>query len=1133
MNSFLAVFIITFLSSSLLHAQTQVTINFSEPAYYPLLKGKTGVHNRAMGSANNLPNWLGPAADLQLGTYRVLASQQGNNLIFKDGDNVAVTKPDNYATLFSETHAQKILPMVTLYKTPIDFRESEDVDDNVPPFDLEGYGAGVQLFVDQFQDVKPISWEVWNEPESDTYLTSNDNVGDYNKIYETVAPKIRVADPDALIAGPAMFNNANHREDFNEEFVANVLSKDLPLDFYSIHSYNRFRSNVDDLPVFVGIVRNEMGANFQTVPIIFTEYEFYPAGDTENIIEKQKNRELTQGAVNWLFDMNYFIEQTDIMTVTWNRWRAIEGDRGGLIFEDLSRRPIYWTNKLYGDMPVERKAMTFTNADKLNGFASANESRAGILIWNEKSSAQSVTISTANLPFANGTVSLYRIDADNSSYLENSATDELSLISTTDISTLDNLSLDIPGPGIIFLDIIPEATPTETEELGATFIRSWQWTGRNGDGSITGDYGDFDWRNWTARSGVKGETGRGISGVTIENTPSAFKVSTEAFNLDPQSDNNALLGIRLDYVAGGNPTKSVLFHGGIFNAARTNELPWGAGGVTADVIIDKSSIIGNSNPFRINIDSLAPDGWSGGERRAIISLWMENTGVESQAVMKMFDPEVSSSDTQVFYYPFDGSLADQSENNVVLSNPHAETFYSVDSVGVHGQALALSGASGTYLQIEQTGLLDPATTDYTVCAWVKNKSDVDHPNEHVILHQTGDGTGATRYLLAAVGTDQLNVGSFVGGGASQSTGVIPRNVWTHIAIVGTHENSTLQFYINGEKDSEVITDAFETSTHGFFLGKHRANGKADATWVGLIDELYLFNTALTEEQIAELMGTEGGSNEPTLFTFRLDENPTPGTVVGTVTSSLEGSSMYSIISGNELNAFQLDANSGEISIADAAVIDYETISTFELSVEISNGNLTETAIVTILLSDVNEAPSIEEATFTVDENAPTSTLVGAVSSSDPESDDLTFSIISGNDLGGFQIDQNTGEITVDDPSPLDFETNPTFELSVGVSDGELSDEALINIHLNDEEEAVLGTRDKQGNMVNLFPNPTDDFVTIKWSSFKKCTVSELSGKLLFMSDTPTLSLKGLGPGVYLIAAYSTNNEQVIFRVKKE
>ncbi|MEQ8472152.1 MAG: cadherin domain-containing protein, partial [Marinoscillum sp.] len=194
-------------------------------------------------------------------------------------------------------------------------------------------------------------------------------------------------------------------------------------------------------------------------------------------------------------------------------------------------------------------------------------------------------------------------------------------------------------------------------------------------------------------------------------------------------------------------------------------------------------------------------------------------------------------------------------------------------------------------------------------------------------------------------------------------------------------------------------------------------------------------------------------------TFVINENSAAGTAVGTVHASdpEEDDLTYSIVSGNDLGAFQVDANTGELSVAEASILDFENNPTFELSVKVSDGELTDEGTITINLIGINEAPLVGDQSFNVDENSPTETVVGTIAASDPEGDDLTFSITSGNDLGAFQVDANTGELSVTQASLFNFEVNPSFSLKLEVSDGELSDKATIIVNLNDQNESPIIT----------------------------------------------------------------------------
>ena len=79
---------------------------------------------------------------------------------------------------------------------------------------------------------------------------------------------------------------------------------------------------------------------------------------------------------------------------------------------------------------------------------------------------------------------------------------------------------------------------------------------------------------------------------------------------------------------------------------------------------------------------------------------------------------------------------------------------------------------------------------------------------------------------------------------------------------------------------------------------------------------------------------------------------------------------------------------------------------------------------------------------------------------------LTYSILSGNTGGAFSINSSTGQLTVANTAVLDFETTPSFSLTVKVQDvGGLSDTATITINLNNLQ-ATLSINDVSQNEGN-------------------------------------------------------------------
>jgi hypothetical protein len=170
------------------------------------------------------------------------------------------------------------------------------------------------------------------------------------------------------------------------------------------------------------------------------------------------------------------------------------------------------------------------------------------------------------------------------------------------------------------------------------------------------------------------------------------------------------------------------------------------------------------------------------------------------------------------------------------------------------------------------------------------------------------------------------------------------------------------------------------------------------------------------------------------------------------------------VSGTDASFFEVDATG--LYIKANTVLNFETKTSYSVTVSVDDttvGNTPDaTANFTLNITNVNEAPSITDPTFSIEENSIFNTLIGQVVARDPDTNDkITFGITSGNtDVNGngktpFTIDSNTGEIKVNDPSDLNFEKNPTFNLGVAATDtGGLSAQSVFTINLNNVFESV-------------------------------------------------------------------------------
>ena len=187
----------------------------------------------------------------------------------------------------------------------------------------------------------------------------------------------------------------------------------------------------------------------------------------------------------------------------------------------------------------------------------------------------------------------------------------------------------------------------------------------------------------------------------------------------------------------------------------------------------------------------------------------------------------------------------------------------------------------------------------------------------------------------------------------------------------------------------------------------------------------------------------GGIHEERLA---VDEHSPDNTVAGTIVPRADhgaGTPAFAILSGNAGGTFAIDSATGEITVADNTLLDFETLSPrwdvparFELFVEITDHLATaaETLRVVISVTDVNEPPVFPPPdSVLVPERLASGTAVAAITATDPDRGDaISWSIVSGNTGGAFAIDPATGVLT--SAAPLDFETLATYTLTLRATD---------------------------------------------------------------------------------------------------
>ncbi len=194
----------------------------------------------------------------------------------------------------------------------------------------------------------------------------------------------------------------------------------------------------------------------------------------------------------------------------------------------------------------------------------------------------------------------------------------------------------------------------------------------------------------------------------------------------------------------------------------------------------------------------------------------------------------------------------------------------------------------------------------------------------------------------------------------------------------------------------------------------------------------------------------GGSTTRTI-----PENTPAGVHIGEAVSAKDtdsGDTLTYTLSGTDAASFDIDGTTGQLKTS--APLDYETKNAYSVTVKVSDGILTDTIRVTIIITDVDEssAPTFagNRTTRFIKENTPAGVNVGSpVSATDEDDDTLTYTL-SGTDAAAFRIVSTTGQLKTH--APLDFETQNAYTVTVTVSDGGRTDAITVLITVLDVNE---------------------------------------------------------------------------------
>ena len=217
----------------------------------------------------------------------------------------------------------------------------------------------------------------------------------------------------------------------------------------------------------------------------------------------------------------------------------------------------------------------------------------------------------------------------------------------------------------------------------------------------------------------------------------------------------------------------------------------------------------------------------------------------------------------VLYLPFDAGVGTTATDSSKRQN-HGNFHRAAWAQGKYGNAVRLSGEPGSWVEVPDSPSLD-ITDKITLMAWVYPTRFTNEWLRIIVKTWAGDTAPWMVYGLYQQGASNGKVGFImsVDGGREVRCGngpspQLPLNQWTHLAA--TYDGSRMKLYYNGElKVETAATGRIDTNDVPLSIGRNSEGNREH--YVGLIDEVAIWNAALDESEIKKAIGT-GTANIP-------------------------------------------------------------------------------------------------------------------------------------------------------------------------------------------------------------------------------------------------------------------------------
>jgi len=713
---------------------------------------------------------------------------------------------------------------------------------NSPPTSLDAWGSQVANTVAaHFQQTNRYvaEHEVWNEPDlPGVFWTGNES--QYFSLFNAASRGIRAGNPDAVVSGPALCCS-----DWQNDFLNYVNANNLPLDVFSFHYYGD--------PTSGGLTPYRDASNSASTGV----YRWASLDD--NLDEYNPVHDFSPNTVvihypEAAYLLNSFKSLLAMPWITHVDWAQMQDpicptqcDVIGLLDQDGHRRAAYNAYSIYANMPVDRRQLTIGGS--VDGLASADQHKASVALWNLSGSDQAVNVALNNIPFATGNFRVYRIDATHASYVDNPNSETLTPTEQYPNVQTGGLTWSgtIPSNAVVYLEVEDGSSTTQLNPVTVGKVIRVQ----NYDPDRTKtSYADFDPKTWIGHLGMAGNQWADQEvGVTAEQMPASLDITSQIDGTLVKNDANSCACVRVDYQVNGAYTKGVLFHGpyngsvDLYDPARSAPMPWGTQRQPDQVVS-----VPNIASFPISLGQYAPSGWSG---RVQLTSILQNAGNNARWKVTIRPTLPASPKAHWTFNDGSGTTASDSSGN---NNPGTlyggATWTSSSRVGSH--AINFDGSNNAVVDVPNP-VVDTSQS-YAVAAWVKMNSTTNFQTFASI-----DGNNVSGFFLqycAACGRFAFSALASDNSSATPTRAVSNAaptiGTWYHLVGVYDAGAKSISLYVNGVLQQTVsYTTAWRAPFHTV-IGRGKFNGTGTDFVNGAIDDVWMFNRVLSQQEIYAL-----------------------------------------------------------------------------------------------------------------------------------------------------------------------------------------------------------------------------------------------------------------------------------------